>query len=132
MLRGRCQWLPFNKGTIYQPAERAAEQRSNPVNIMGLPEIGCHRRAEDASRIHGRAGEWSSEQNIECNCRSDGQTGYASTSFIDGRAMNDKNKKERQNCFDQYPLARCEHNAQFWIAVQLWRAVYDHIAIKQA
>jgi hypothetical protein len=51
----------FNEQTINQTAERAADQRTEPINVMVMPKIRCQSRPENARRIHRRAGERSAK-----------------------------------------------------------------------
>ena len=44
---------------------------------MIVPEICGHSRTKYARRVHGRAGERSSKENVEGDCRSNDQTGDA-------------------------------------------------------
>src|SRR5205809_6351593 len=93
---------------------------------MVVPKICRNGGAEHARGIHSRAGERSSKENIESDCRSDDQPGNAPrAAFINGGAVNDKHEKESENPFDQNSLPRSEINGE------LGGASDDHIAPEQ-
>ena len=82
---------------------------------MVVPKICCNGGAEHARGIHGRAGERSSKQNVESDCRSDNEAGDAPRPpFIDCHPVNDEHEKESENPFDQNPLPRGEINGELW------------------
>ncbi len=95
---------------------------------MIVPEPRRERRTEHARRIHCRAGEWTAKQNIERNGCADGKSGDSCSprSLINRGSVNNKDKKEGENGFDQNSL----HSAQ--IDGQLRRSGNNNIAAKQA
>ena len=85
----------FDQKAINETAQRPAQQRSDPINVMIVPEICRNSRAKHACGIHGRPGKRSPKQNVESDCRSNDEAGDAPRSaFIDGGAMNHKHEKE--------------------------------------
>ena len=47
----------LDEQAINQTAKRAANQRTEPIDVMIVPKIRCQRRPENARRIHGRTGK---------------------------------------------------------------------------
>src|SRR5437867_1228077 len=93
---------------------------------MVMPKICSEGGPEDARRIHGCAGKWSAEQDVERDCRSNRETGDAPSAFIDRGAVDDKDEKEGEDCFHQNSLGRVQINGE------LRCAHHDDIASKQA
>ena len=85
----------FDQKAINKTTQRPAQQRSDPINVMIVPEICRNSRAKHACGIHGRPGKRSPKQNVESDCRSNDEAGDAPRpAFIDGGAMNHKHEKE--------------------------------------
>src|SRR5437899_2425892 len=61
----RFEVLLNQKSTIDDACQGATEHRANPVNCLVVPMAAGQGRAECPCRVHGRAGERSTKQNIE-------------------------------------------------------------------
>jgi hypothetical protein len=68
---------------------------------MIVPKICGHSGTENTRGVHSRASKGASEQDVECDCRSNNEPGDPLwPPFIDSSAMNHKYQKERQDPFD--------------------------------
>src|SRR5580658_7379008 len=87
--RGRL--IPEKHPVIEDRGENASKQRAGPVNAVVLPVVSGQRGSEGAGGVHGRAGERTSEKNVDRDYQADRETcNLAEGAFrVHGRGEND-------------------------------------------
>src|SRR5437868_10272029 len=71
---------------------------------MVMPKICCYRWAKHSRGIHRGPGERTSEQDVECDGRSNRKPRQTASAWIHGGAVNHEDEKESQNSFHQNSL----------------------------
>jgi hypothetical protein len=86
---------------VNHAGQRAAEQRADPVNPLVGPMSAGQRRSKCAGRVHGGAGKWAAEQDVQGHGEADGQAADFRRAGVHGGAVNDEHEEKSEDRFDE-------------------------------